>query len=516
VSIDSKRQIADFSQGWQIVRLGDIALSTKGKKPLNLFTQQTENTNIPYIDIKTFEQGVTSKWTDGHGCVFCEKDDVLLVWDGSRSGLVGRAPFGALGSTIAKITIPLIHKAYLYYFLSSKFEEINTQVKGSGTPHVNPQLLWNFLFPIPPLPEQYRIVAKIKQLFSELDKGVAELKKAREKLDLYRQSLLKAAFEGKLTEKWRKEHANQLESDEELLARIKTEREKRYQQQLEEWKQAVKKWETQGKPGKKPTMPRKPKELPPLTEEKLAELPKLPEGWVWSRFGEFIDRIDAGKSFKCYEYPPKSNQVGVAKVSAVTWGEYDENESKTCLDPKRINKKFIIKKGDFLFSRANTIDLVGACVIARSVNRKVMLSDKTLRIIFTFPFDEFFLHYLRSQNGRNEIKRLSTGNQESMRNIGQDRIRQIVTPICRNEEILEITKTLDYCFTQIDKIIQTIDLSLKQAETLRQAILKKAFSGKLVPQDPNDEPASELLKRIKAERGKAVKEKKPVRRRREK
>ena len=129
-------------------------------------------------------------------------------------------------------------------------------------------------------------------------------------------------------------------------------------------------------------------------------------------------RLRAGKSFKCLETEPSTDQVGVAKVSAVTWGEYDETESKTCLDADKINENLFIREGDFLLSRANTIELVGASVIAKTVTKRIMLSDKTLRIHFTLEDHRFFLYYLRSPYGRTEIEARSTGNQESMRNIG--------------------------------------------------------------------------------------------------
>lgn len=93
-------------------------------------------------------------------------------------------------------------------------------------------------------------------------------------------------------------------------------------------------------------------------------------------------------------------------------------------------KRFLIAPGDFLFSRANTIELIGACVIARSVTLKVMLSDKILRFRFMPAVaPDWVLIWLRSQFGRREIERLATGNQMSMRNIGQDRIRQIAIRI---------------------------------------------------------------------------------------
>ncbi len=91
---------------------------------------------------------------------------------------------------------------------------------------------------LPPLNEQHRIVAKIEELFSELEKGVESLKAAREQLKVYRQSVLKAAFEGKLTENWGKAHAIELESASELLARITAEREARYAARLAEWQQS--------------------------------------------------------------------------------------------------------------------------------------------------------------------------------------------------------------------------------------------------------------------------------------
>ena len=121
---------------------------------------------------------------------------------------------------------------------------------------------------MPPLNEQHRIVAKIEELFSELDKGIENLKTAREQLKVYRQALLKHAFEGKLTAQWRAANPDKLETAAALLARIQTEREQRYQQQLQQW---------QATGGSKPKAP---KPLPPLTAEELAELPELPEGWV--------------------------------------------------------------------------------------------------------------------------------------------------------------------------------------------------------------------------------------------
>ena len=183
---------------WKLVKVGEYVISVKGKKPKHISPVKTKDCSVPYVNIKAFEKNIIDEYTDGVGCVLCDEGDFLMVWDGSRSGYVGKAIKGALGSTLVKLNFPNIDNNYAYYFLQSKFIEINTRVKGVGIPHVDPNLLWNYQLLIPPLPEQLAIVAKIEELFRELDKGVENLKCAQQQLKVYRQSLLKAAFENKV------------------------------------------------------------------------------------------------------------------------------------------------------------------------------------------------------------------------------------------------------------------------------------------------------------------------------
>ena len=464
-------------KGWKIERLGDIAITEKGKKPKNQSSEKTDTHCYPYVDIEAFEKGVIKSYTDGVKCVLCDEDDFLMVWDGSRSGLVGKGIKGALGSTLVRISLPDINNLYAYYFLLSKYKEINTRAKGSGTPHVDPDLLWNYAFPIPPnLETQQAIVNKIESLFDEIDEGIGRLKTAAQQIQQYRQSLLKNAFNGELTKEWRSKHADALPSENELLAQIQTTREQHHAQQLADWQTAVSQWEQNGKEGKKPSKPKAPTQAVKF-EENVADLPR---GWGVVKLGTFIQNIQAGKSFKCEERPPINNEIGVAKVSAVTWGEYDENETKTCFDESRINPDFFIKTGDFLFSRANTIELVGACVIVKKINKKIMLSDKTLRIHFTNILEKYVLYYLRSSDGRKQIMDKSSGNQESMRNIGQERIKDIDIPVCSLAEQTQIVAILESKLTACDQLAAELAKQLKQAELLKQAVLKAAFSGSLL------------------------------------
>jgi len=186
----------------QIKKLADVCTYSKGKKPLVLKDTSTNDCSVPYINIKAFEKGIISEYTNGEKCNICNDDDLLMVWDGARCGLIGKAIKGAVGSTLMKI-LPKenIDKEYLYHFISSKYWTLNTKPKGVGIPHIEPTLLWNFELVVPPLPEQQAIVAKIEELFSELENGKQQLLTAQQQLKVYRQSLLKWAFEGKLTNK---------------------------------------------------------------------------------------------------------------------------------------------------------------------------------------------------------------------------------------------------------------------------------------------------------------------------
>lgn len=232
---------------------------------------------------------------------------------------------------------------------------------------------------------------------------------------------------------------------------------------------------------------------------------ELPNGWAWVSLGDLLASIETGKSFKCEERPPTDGEVGVLKVSAVSWGRYQEQESKTCFEPDRINPDLYVQPGDFLFSRANTIDLVGACVIASEVTRRIMLSDKILR--FEFSDDRhkpWVLHLLRSEQGRSQIEELASGNQESMRNIGQEKIQQIQIPLPPAAEQTRIVEKLEELLSDLDAGVAELKAAQKKLALYRQSLLKAAVEGALTSewrrQHLPSETGAQLLQRILTER----------------
>ena len=208
-------------------------------------------------------------------------------------------------------------------------------------------------------------------------------------------------------------------------------------------------------------------------------VPTEADRWTTTTLGSVLTTIEAGISFRCEERPPHLTEIGVVKVSAVTWGTFDERETKTCLDKSRVDERYFIWPGDFLFSRANTIDLVGACVIVSTVTLKLMLSDKILRFRFAEAvMPQWVLYWLRSEFGRKEIQRLSTGNQESMRNIGQDRIRQIAISVPPLADQQRIVAEAERRLSVVDELEAVVNANLRRATRLRQSILQRAFEGR--------------------------------------
>ncbi|MBK6618007.1 MAG: hypothetical protein IPG31_06445 [Nitrosomonas sp.] len=371
---------------------------------------------------------------------------------------------------------------------------------------------------LPPLNEQHRIVAKIEELFSELDKGIENLKTAQAQLKVYRQSLLKHAFEGKLTAQWREQRrAKQsvapakagaqplndmdsrlrgndemgggndepLETAAVLLKRIQQERAQRHQQQLADW-------EATGKQGSKPKAP---KSLPSLTAEELAELPELPEGWGWFLMGDVCLESILGKMLD--KEKNKGELKPYLRNINVRWGKFSLDDLLEMRFEESEYVRFGLKDGDLVICEGGE---PGRCAVWRKELGQDMQIQKALhRVRFADSMNSSFVQmYFELCASNRRLEKMFTGT--TIKHLTGEKLARMAVPICSINEQARILLALEYKLSETDQLDQTITTSLQQAEALRQSILKKAFSGQLVPQDPNDEPASELLARIRAEK----------------
>ena len=379
---------------------------------------------------------------------------------------------------------------YLSHYLNAiRYDD---HVTGTTRLKLTKRALVSIPVPLPPLNEQHRIVDRIEALFDEIDRGVESLRAAKRAIGLYRQSLLNAAFEGRLTADWRAKNPDKLESPDALHVRIRAERESCYEAALGVWERDVAEWKERGEVGRKPAKPKAPKRCPPDSTGKLV-LPELPHGWVWSQLGQSSSGPEYGTAAKS----STQGEVPVVRMGNIQNGRIDWSDLVYTSDQEEI-ARYSLQRGDVLFNRTNSPELVGKTAIYRG-ERPAVFAGYLVRVnqIDQLASGPYVAHFLNSPLAREYGKSVKTDG-VNQSNINGTKLQEYPFPFCSPTEQAEIVRVLDERLEAVDSLQAEIDANLAHADALRQSILKQAFSGRLVPQDPADEPAHALLARIRA------------------
>jgi type I restriction enzyme, S subunit len=494
--------------GWALSKLGDLAEEIKTRS-----SELDPDDEFFYIDIASIDNELKKitnpkryQWKDAPSRAkqVVKANDIVFSTVRTYLQNIALVPVrldGQIASTgfcVIRGGEAVRHNFLFHYTLSRHFiESLNKLQRGTSYPAVRDSDVFTQLLPLPPLAEQKRIVDKIEELFSDLDNGIDSLKTAQQQLKVYRQAVLKWAFEGKLTAQWREEQKRlgKLESAEVLLAQIKAERERRYQQELEDWKTAIALWEANGKEGKRPG---KPKVLPistKITEKELESFPALPNSWHWERLNILSILITDGD-----HNPPKRVADGIPHLTA-----------KNIINHKiKLNGCTFISEKDYerACKRYESCpnDLILTCVgtLGRTAivpQNFVFSADRNLAIIRLESqgiLPKYLEYYFNTSLMQKIIHSASGSTAQPHLYLGD--IREFIIPIVSRAEQNQIVDEIESRLSICDLLEAEIETNLRKAEALRQSILKQAFEGKLVPQDPNDEPASVLLERIQSER----------------
>ena len=505
-----------MKEDWIEVELGEVCNFIGGGTPSKK-EDSYWNGNLPWASIKDIKGStldstqdyITDEGVKNSSANIAEIGEIII---GTRIN-PGRAIITKIKTAInqdLKVVKPKIKidTNFLFYAIKELEKDILKLSSGTTVLGINLNNLKSVKLNCPPLPIQRAIVSKIETLFSDLDNGIADLKKAQEQLKIYRQAVLKKAFEGELTKTWREQQTN-LPTAEELLAQIKQERQKHYEQQLEDWKQSVKTWEANGKEGKNPSKPKILQELPPLSVEELESLPKVSKKWMWCK----IDKIAShnanalkagpfGSSLKKEFYTPKGFKIyGQEQVISGNskFGDYYVSEKKYS---DLIN--CAVFPFDILISLVGT---VGKVLVLPEDAEKGIINPRLVKISLNGFYDSiFFKYYFESSFLKGLYKVKNHGTTMDVLNLGS--IKELPYPLCSKQEQHQIVREIESRLSVCDKVEQNISEALTKSEALRQSILKKAFEGKLLSaaeiaqckQEADYEPASVLLEWIKKEK----------------
>jgi len=375
---------------------------------------------------------------------------------------------------------------FLYYFLVSQEKGFVDAGKGGAQPNISQGIVKAWPISLPPLPEQNRIVAKLEELLSDLDVGVAELKAAQKKLAQYRQSLLKAAVEGALTAEWRARNTP-TETGAQLLARILTERRTCWEaKQLAKFKE-------QGKAPTKDWQKKYPEPLKPAA----SELPELPAGWVWASV-EQLGNVQLGRQ-RSPSKVGKDNPTPYIRAANITEGGWDLSDVLEMEFSDTEKETFALKVGDVLLTEASgSPEHVGRPAIWSHVEGLYCFQNTVLRFSPEGVSSEFAFYSFLAMQKLGVFSKLSGG--VGINHLSAGKFSRLSVPLPPANEQIALVEIIKESFSKCDDQLALNERALKQSAAQRQNILRAAFAGQLVPQDPNDEPASALLARIRAER----------------
>lgn len=427
---------------------------------------------------------------------FVRAFDILIAMSSGSKDLVGKASqarndfqggFGAFCGLV-RITPQLDRKFVGFYFQSQSYRNrISRLSSGVNINNLRRSHIESLSLPLPPLPEQHRIVAEIEELFTKLDVGVEALKKVKTQLERYRQSVLKSAMEGKLTKKWRETHKNEIGLPSLMLKNKIKNIYKTHRKNLpsvedlqshdlpEKWSYAT---------------------LPYLVTNERYSIKRGPFG------GSLKKEYFVSSGYKVYE------QQNVIKNDFVLGNYYIDEEKFQEM------KAFEINAGDVLISCSGTI---GRIAIVPESYEKGIINQALLKltldnnIILTNFFVYLFRNFVQEEEFFTNIKGVAIKNIASIKEL--KKIFFKLPPLSEQHKIVE---EIEKRFSIADEVEKTVEQSLKQSEILRQSILKRAFEGKLAPHDPTDEPANVLLERIKKEKERLDAERKTKRKSRKK
>jgi type I restriction enzyme S subunit len=465
--------MSDLPKGWLYTSLMDIVnLHDNQRIPLNQKQRLERKGSYPYYGANGQVDSINDFIFDGNYILLAEDGG---YFDDPSRGVAYEVCGKFWVNNHAHILSPCnqISTRFLTYFLNI----INWMeyVGGSTRLKLTQEGMKRVIIPLPPLAEQKRIVTKLDNLFAHTRRARQELDHIPKLIERYKQAILSAAFRGDLTADWRKENPN-IETAAELLIRI--------------YKEKLQKYEEKSKKSKKIV----------LSNDKDYVI----ESWKYTTLETIAEEI-----VDCPHSTPKWVKDGFICVRTTQFERFKlKMDNLRYVSQETFQERILRLKpqaGDILYSREGGI-LGIACQIPPNVELCLGQRMMLIRCNDNWLSGEYLTMLLNSEIILSKVKDLITGTASPHLNVGDVKSFEIPLPPVLEQQ--EIIKRVNNYFQAIDRLEQEYQKAMKFLDRLEQSTLAKAFRGKIVPQDPNDEPASILLERIQKERENQPKPKK--------
>tara|TARA_R110001583_G_scaffold18601_1_gene73824 strand:+ start:14408 stop:16150 length:1743 start_codon:yes stop_codon:yes gene_type:complete len=484
-------------EGWIKTTLGEAFSWGSGGTPTRTNSIYYDG-DIPWLIIRDLNDSyvsdsanqITEEGLSNSSAKWVEPGSILIAMYGSI-GKLGIATKRLTTNQAIAFTQPgLVNGKYLFYYLRSIRTVLNNQGKGVAQKNISQTVLNSFPFILAPRVTQDKLVEKIEELFSHIDAGVEGLKQAKTKLQQYRQSVLKDAVTGKLTEKWREQNSDKLKPANELLERILEERRANWEAEQ------LKIFEEKGKTPKDDKWKEK-----YVAPKDATEVEDLPNSWVSTITDQVFSFVTSGSRgwAKYYsEEGPLFIRVGNLFHYNV---ELDFRKLQRVSPPEGSEgSRTKVQEGDNLISITADVGMVGyvPCNFEEAyINQHVALARPVKRVM-----GKYLSWLLSGDFAKEQFKALQKGATKA--GLGLDDIRSISFGLPSLLEQEQIVQEIESKIAGIDRLKKETELKILHASKLKSSILADAFSGKLLENIETDETAEQLLERIKAEKEKLI------------
>jgi len=469
----------NIPKNWIFTQIQEVCETKSGGTPSRKNLELYEG-GIPWVKsgelsdslISSCEETISELGLQKSNATIFPKGTILMAMYGATIGKLGILNLDA--STNQAICAffndkRILNSKYLFYFLKHNKENLIKSGFGGAQNNISQENIKKVVMPIPPLKEQERIVEKIEELFSKIDSSLTALQKTKFQLKYYKTSLLKLGFLGELTKNFRKNNPDK--SVKPLVKKIKEIRE-----QLEKKLQKI--------------------EIP--NNKKYFH--QIPDTWKWVRVGNVCYKLQYGSSEKANR---DSSGIPVLRMGNIIDGKLNFNNLKFFPKNWKNKNELQLETGDVLFNRTNSAELVGKTAVFQKNHPPSVFASYLIRakVVSEIMLPQLLSYYINSVFGRMFIKSV-VSQQVGQANVNGTKFSMMCVPLIPMQEQLDLLNRIDKGISLIQNMSNEIKMRLVDLSILKSSILKQAFEGQLVPQDPNDEHAEILLQKIKQEKEK--------------